>query len=85
MGDMADFILDSAFDQGLDEYDGFQGSPSGERALAGIWRNGDGTEIKISEMSDNHLANALAMIERRGWETPYCAVLRAESKRRNLR
>jgi hypothetical protein len=43
------------------------------------WKQRDGTEVPVSEMSDNHLLSAWAMMNRRQQHAAYwCRVLQAE-------
>jgi|GEM_PF-2930008 len=49
---------------------------------AGYWKTGTGFEIKISEMTDDHLCNALAYAERIGFPEDKIEELRAELKNR---
>lgn len=66
MGEMADYfaeqsIFDMPDERHTDDY----------RCIAQrIWVTEDGTEIKVKDMDTEHIANALAMLKRRGFVGP---------------
>ena len=55
-------------------------------AKRGVWATKDGTEIRITEMSDSHLRNAIAMLKRNNDEfnlnLPWIEVMEEELERR---
>ena len=55
-----------------------------DRASRGIWRCKNGEEIRVTDMKDDHLLNAVRMIDRKGWEWPYRSLLMEEVMRRDL-
>lgn len=59
-----------------------------EAARQGIWITKDGTEIRVEDMTDRHLANTIAFLERKNTGDidiymPWISRLKAEQKRRN--
>lgn len=50
-----------------------------------IWRCKDGTKIKVSDMSNKHLINAINMINRTSADKKTLLILSEEMKRRGLK
>lgn len=65
MGDMADWMLDEAMmsleDDGWDDE-----TPIKPRVPDGYWKMKDGKLVKITKMTDSHLANSIALCQRKG-------------------
>lgn len=85
MGDAADSALEYAMNHGI----GFGwGGKLRRRSYqsgsgAGQWRTAQGVVLKMSEMTEDHIRNALALCESRG-NTAKAADFRKELKHRGL-
>ena len=83
MGEIADQIIDQMIDRYM-----MIGRRRGDRASPqrgvgkGMWMSSSGP-VPMTEMSDEHIANALAMCERHG-NTGKARELRAERKKRDM-
>lgn len=56
-----------------------------ESARKGIWTTKDGRQMHVSEMTDSHLRNAIAFLEKQNYEDvymPWIEVMEAELERR---
>lgn len=56
-------LADPWWDNGVDDYWELQ-----SRVASGFWQVSSGALIKISEMSDSHLRNAIAWAEQNGYD-----------------
>lgn len=78
MGDMADYYRDLELDYHLE---------MASRIVViqdfKWWRTGDGSRIKVSNMSISHLTNSINKIKREGWREQWLEPLEKELKRRN--
>jgi hypothetical protein len=76
MGDMADYCIDMAIEEMIRDEIDFR-----FYAKKGIWLTKDGKAIKISEMSDEHLANTEKMLRRNRKISQWPAITKEIKKR----
>lgn len=79
MGEMADMLLDQAWDFDPDDHE-FHGR--GIKIPTKFWVTRDGEKIRISKMTDSHLENAINLFERKGFSW-FIPALYEEREKRN--
>lgn len=77
MGEIADMYRDMEFDYGWDDEFNDDDDREEELASSGIWPAKSG-EVYVSDMSDDHLSNALKYIERTNPDSPFLVMLEGE-------
>ena len=80
MGEMADYYREVELDEHL------SGPPLGDIPIQNYkwWRQGDGTRIKLTDMTKQHLQNSINMIERKyNWRQGWIEPLYKELNKRN--
>lgn len=87
MGDMADYYIQQEIDAMIDCEDAIYGHPKPKRDLRQylekkLWPTKDKGDIKISDMSAQHLNNALNKCKRDNWRTSFIPLLEEELNKR---